>query len=90
MEYYFDRDIYLFYFLFFLERKFPSMVFASDDSFLSSDHSFWCIQKLNPKYLIQLLETLPVELTEIIYFFKKNIYIYIYIIFSSQSGHKTY
>ena len=68
------------------------MVFASDDSFLSSDHSFWCIQKLNPKYLIQLLETLPVELTEIIYFLKKKIYIYIYIyiIFSSQSDHKTY
>ena len=59
------------FFLFFLrererEREFQLMMFTPNDSSLSSDQtpiSFWCRQEMNPGFLIQPSETLPVELT---------------------------
>ena len=51
-------------------------VFKSDGSFcLFKLICFWCREKLNPNSLIQLSNTLPVQLTET---HKIMIYIYIY------------
>ena len=52
-------------------------VFKSDGPFcLFKLIGFWCREKLNPNSLIQLSNTLPVQLTEI---HKIMIYIYIYV-----------
>ena len=49
---------------FFFLREFQPMVSTFDNSFLSSDQDtksvFLCRRGLNPKFLIQLLKTLPV------------------------------
>ena len=51
---------------FFFEREFQPMASTPDNSYLLSEqdtNQFWCRQGLNPTSLIQLSETLPVELT---------------------------
>ena len=52
------------------------MALALDNSSLLSDqdtNQFWCRRRLNPRSLIQLSETLPVELTGIhIFFFERE------------------
>ena len=51
---------------FFFEREFQPMTFAPNNSSLLSDqdiNQFWCRRRLNPRFLIQPSETLPVELT---------------------------
>ena len=48
---------------FFFEREFQPMAFTPDNSFLLSDqdtNQFWYKRRLNPRSLIQLLETLLV------------------------------
>ena len=57
------NSINIYIYIFF--RKFQLMASTPDDGFLSSDQNinrFLCKQKLNPRYFIQLLETLPIEL----------------------------
>ena len=61
--------VFVFCFLFFFQKEFYPMSFASNDCFfyhqIKTPFDFICRRGLNFRSLIQLLETLPVELTGI-------------------------
>ena len=61
-----DNERYHKCFFFFFERKFQLMASILDDGLYHQTKitiGFWCRWRLNPRFLIQLSETLPVELT---------------------------